>query len=177
VTGRSIISGSWNYDYATVKYNASGTEQWLARYNGIGNTHDDSRVIMVDSNGNVCITEYSTGSGMNKDYTIIKYVQTRASIVEYHVPLFPHHLSLEVFPNPSRKQIRINYDLAAYEKSYLIIYNTIGQVLKSTELKTGTNSFLWNRKDNSGNIIQNGVYIIELRSGVQIKKPKTLLLD
>ncbi|MBS4015884.1 MAG: T9SS type A sorting domain-containing protein, partial [Candidatus Latescibacteria bacterium] len=172
-----ICGSGTNGDYVTVKYNSDGVQQWDIRYNGPGNTHDDARAIAVDNNGNVYITGYSTGSGTDKDYATIKYVQTGASVAEYHVPLFPHHLSLEVFPNPSRKQIRINYDLAAHEKSYLKIYNATGQVVKSTELKTGTNSFLWNRKDNSGNIVQYGIYFIELRSGVQTKKQKVLLLD
>ena len=36
VTGRSEGLGTGRFDYATVKYNPSGQEQWVARYNGPG---------------------------------------------------------------------------------------------------------------------------------------------
>ncbi|MBS4015885.1 MAG: SBBP repeat-containing protein [Candidatus Latescibacteria bacterium] len=72
VTGTSIGSGTSN-DYTTIKYNSSGQEQWVARYNGPGNSMDYATDIAVDSLGNVYITGYSAGSGTNFDYATIKY--------------------------------------------------------------------------------------------------------
>lgn len=72
VTGGSIGSGS-NVDFATVKYNSSGTQQWVQRYNGPGNNEDRAYAIVVDNSDNIIVTGESIGSGSNYDYSTIKY--------------------------------------------------------------------------------------------------------
>ena len=56
-----------------MKYDPSGAEQWVARYNGPGSGWDHANAIAVDAGGNVYITGYSVGSGTSEDYTTIKY--------------------------------------------------------------------------------------------------------
>lgn len=77
VTGRSAGSGTGCYpvceDYATIKYNASGVQQWVAQYNGPGNSEDFASAMAIDASGNVYVTGTSTGSGTNWDYATIKY--------------------------------------------------------------------------------------------------------
>jgi hypothetical protein len=72
VTGWSVGIG---YDYATVKYDSSGDEQWVARYNGAGNADDQAYAIAVDTSVNVYVTGYSIDSGGVSGYTTIKYSQ------------------------------------------------------------------------------------------------------
>lgn len=59
-------------DYVTIKYNSSGTAQWLARYDGFGG-HDEPMGIAVDHLGNVYVTGTSTGDETGSDFATIKY--------------------------------------------------------------------------------------------------------
>ena len=61
------------HEYATIKYDSAGEQQWVAPYNGPG-ADDFARAIAVDSFGNVYVTGYSRRfAGGDFDYATIKY--------------------------------------------------------------------------------------------------------
>ena len=72
VTGRSQDKKG-NDDYATIKYNPSGQQVWVARYNGAGNGFDIPHGMVVDNAGNVYVTGSSLGSGTDYDFATVKY--------------------------------------------------------------------------------------------------------
>jgi len=71
VTGRSQGSTT-SYDYATIKYDANGVQQWVKRYDNV-NLIDEAAAIALDSLGNVYVTGRSQGSATGFDYVTIKY--------------------------------------------------------------------------------------------------------
>jgi uncharacterized delta-60 repeat protein len=77
ITGYSYTAGL-NNDYLTIKYDSTGVQQWLTKYNGTGNNADQAAAIEVDNAGNVFITGFSKGSGSVEDYQTIKYCQLEA---------------------------------------------------------------------------------------------------
>jgi len=76
VTGQSN-GGATSRDYATIKYNSTGVQQWIKEYNGPGNRHDFATSLAVDNSGNVYVTGRSlVGNGNAYNYATIKYSQT-----------------------------------------------------------------------------------------------------
>ena len=73
VTGYSL-SHATEYDYATVKYDWAGVEQWAAQYTPPVYGRDLAYAIAVDQDGFVYVTGSSTGdSGTGLDYATVKY--------------------------------------------------------------------------------------------------------
>ncbi|NQT63837.1 MAG: SBBP repeat-containing protein [Candidatus Marinimicrobia bacterium] len=72
VTGHS--SGSLtNFDYTTIKYDASGNETWVARYVGPNYGSDVAVDLVLDDDENIYVTGSSYRMGFNIDYTTVKY--------------------------------------------------------------------------------------------------------
>ncbi len=62
-------------DFTTVKYSASGEEQWTKLFDGPTQGNDEPMAIAIDGWGNVYVTGFSqaAGSSMEYDYTTVKY--------------------------------------------------------------------------------------------------------
>lgn len=72
-SGGSDDSTIYTSDFLTIKYDLSGNQQWIAKYDGPGNDSDIARAIAVDDSGNVYITGISVGEGWWYDIATIKY--------------------------------------------------------------------------------------------------------
>lgn len=89
VTGFSLrsVSPAVRYDYATVKYNSSGVQQWVRRYSGVGGDNQPT-ALALDASGNVYVTGYSadTTDITGDDYATVKYDSAGNSLwaVRYH---------------------------------------------------------------------------------------------
>jgi len=117
VTGSSSGSGTGT-DYATVKYNSSGVQQWAERYNGTGNGADAAVSLAVDSWDYVYITGVSAGSGSGADYETIKYSQT-GSMQTLNLAAF-----IEGFYNPVSNSM-VSDTVTAYLRNATSPYNKI----------------------------------------------------
>jgi hypothetical protein len=88
VTGDSLGVGDLNPDYATIKYDSAGQQQWVARYNGPANGLDSAAAIAVDTSGNVYVTGGSAGQDTRSDFATVKYNSTGEEqwVVRYNGP-------------------------------------------------------------------------------------------
>lgn len=75
VTGYTLGSKN-NRDFKTIKFNSSGTQQWLRDYSYVPYGEDIANKLDIDEYGNVYVTGNSYGENNNalsNDYTTIKY--------------------------------------------------------------------------------------------------------
>ncbi len=77
ISGNVIVTGSSfdvssQSDYATVKYDANGTELWGATYDYTG-LHDAAIGVKTDANENVIVTGASASTNNNYDYFTLEY--------------------------------------------------------------------------------------------------------
>ena len=107
VTGTSYGGVSTGEDYATVKYDASGAEQWVARYDGpnanLGTDQDLARAIAVDASGNIYVTGGSTAGDQVFDYATVKYDATGVEqwVARYDGPASGHSLARAIIVGAS----------------------------------------------------------------------------
>ncbi len=79
VTGTSygVITDA---DYATVKYNSSGVQLWVARYDGGISDYDAPAGLGIDLAGSVYVSGTSYGLDSYEDFTTVKYSFTGAQV-------------------------------------------------------------------------------------------------
>jgi uncharacterized delta-60 repeat protein len=62
-----------SYDFATIKYNPRGEQQWLARYHGKEADFDTAQALWVDPEENVYVTGYGYDRKSAYDFVTVKY--------------------------------------------------------------------------------------------------------
>ncbi|MDF7812055.1 T9SS type A sorting domain-containing protein [Hymenobacter sp. YC55] len=134
-----------NYDYATVKYNANGQQQWEARYNGPADNEDLPTNVVVDAAGNVYVSGTSY-SATESDYATIKYSPTGQQlwVKRYNGPANGYDLASKVevdgtgnvyVTGSSDNGSTSSYDYATVK------YDTNGQQQWATRYNGPANSF------------------------------------
>jgi uncharacterized delta-60 repeat protein len=160
-------------DYATVKYNTSGTQQWAARYNGTGNESDHANAMTLDAAGNIYVVGASFGIGSSDDYVTLKYSQ-QIGIANVSTEI-PNKFSLgQNYPNPFNPVTNIKMDIQHAGSVKLVVYDILGkevETLVNEHLSAGSFKIDWD-----ASAYQSGVYYYRMTSGVFSETKKLILI-
>ena len=168
VTGESDGNGT-NEDYATVKYNSFGIQQWVKRYDYSGQFGDYPQAIALDNNGSVLVTGSS-----DRDYLTIKYSQlTGAIISESNIPT---EFSLKQnYPNPFNPVTNLGFGISKLGFVSLKVYDVLGNVIKSLVNESKTPGSYEVEFDGSN--LPSGIYFYSLLiNGIVIDSKRMVLL-
>src|SRR6266545_4744027 len=157
VTGHSY--GSNDFDYVTIKYSSSGTQEWVARYNGPGNTKDRAWGLGVDGSGNVYVTgDSGEGSPNLSDYVTVKYspsgVQRWAA---RYSALYDYATALAVDASGNVYVTGYSYGSGSYYDFATIKYNARGRLRWVARYNGGIDDLAYALAvDASGNVYVTG---------------------
>ena len=180
VTGGSY-GGVTGTDYATIKYDSTGNQIWVVRYDGVENGADEARDMALDDSGNVYVTGFTCVGGSEWEYTTIKYVQIGTGVKdETGNREKPSKFTLfQNYPNPFNQTTKIEFTLAKSGFVSLTIYDLLGRKVKtlvSEHVFSGYKSVLWDGKNNFGNEVASGIYFYQIKVGNFTETKKLVLL-
>jgi uncharacterized delta-60 repeat protein len=167
VTGYSIGTSP---DYATIKYNSSGVQQWVQRYNGPGNDDDEASALAVDDSGNVYVTGYSAVSSTNADFATIKYVQTQGIEEIASLPLAKTS-GVEVYPNPVKSFFVVRIP-SSIKRQTLKMFDVSGKLVKEIDSPSAHNDKVAEMRVSLKGI-KPGVYFVQV--GDEMVKEKLVV--
>jgi hypothetical protein len=160
-------------DYLTIKYDSSGSQQWIKMYNGSGSSSDVPVRVKTDNLKNVYVTGWSSGSAGSSDFATIKYSQPIGiHLISSNVPE-QFHL-YQNYPNPFNPISKIKYQISKLSDVKLVIYDVLGKeiaVLVNQRVQPGTYELTWDASN-----YPSGVYFCKLITNEYNETKKLVLI-
>lgn len=189
ITGASF-DDMGNFDYATLKLDASGSLQWVSRFNGGSNLDDIPAAIGTDSYGNVYVTGGSKTAANDWDYYTIKYNSSGNEMwaVDYDYNQLTDYAS-EIHVEPGSGELTVIGGSASSATAWdfaVIHYDSDGNWLGTDREPSGIGTFdkpMAFYQDDDGNIYITGskstngadfdIMTIKLNANLQLKWTQT----
>ncbi len=161
VTGESLGNGT-GYDYAAIKYNSAGVQQWVMRFSDPADSADIPVGLVLDKSGDLYITGYSFDAATGYDFETLKYNSDGALLWARRYGAYTTDKPVGIGMDPSGN-IYIAGNTGSSGSSYVTLkYNPEGDLLWSQNYNPVSDlvggSFAQSMAvDSSGNVYVTGV--------------------
>jgi hypothetical protein len=144
---------------------------------GQGNTSQRRKYTFIDSN----VENGATYRYCLSNVDVHGYVRICGDleVALASTPLPSETVLFPAFPNPFNSNTKISYTIAEDSKINLLVASVLGQtvkhILKDAYQSSGSYNFYWDGKNDAGEFMPSGVYIIILETRSFLKSQKILL--
>jgi len=112
---------------------------------------------------------YITATATDANGNTSEFSQPVSTTVEVDEPITQKHfMLLQNYPNPFNPITMICYQLSEYSQISLVVYNVMGHKVRTLVDESKEADFytvLWDGRDDSGNVLSNGIYICKMKTG------------
>lgn len=88
-------------------------------------------------------------------------------------------VKVAIYPNPFNPNVTISLEMPRSARAQLCVFDIRGKLVKrlyTGYLGSGHRDFVWNGRNESGQLVSSGIYLYQFRSGAQISSGKMMLL-
>jgi hypothetical protein len=181
--GTSILLDQNGYPHIAY-YRTSSASLWHAEYTGTtwhmelvddaGSVGGNCSMVLDDAGFlHISYVDYTNGA--------LKYATRELTSVHEDKLLQKEKTVLQITPNPCRgERISISYGLQEDSHVHMVIYNTLGQAVKTLVkdvVRAGQHVIGWDRTNNTGARMPAGVYLLRLSAENDQQTAKILLVE
>ncbi len=107
------------------------------------------------------------------------YLATKVNVFDEQNSLPQNPNFVSGYPNPFNSSVKLHYQIARNSFVELVILNLLGQKIRTlvNEMQdSGSKAVAWDGRDESGNIVPNGVYWVRLKVGGNVSQNKVVMI-
>jgi len=165
--GKTSSFGSGGYDLWVFKADENGYHEWSYTFGGSENDQAGDIVQTFDG-GYIVVGETLSFNGNSTEAWVIRLGNGVPSDDEY---IEHNDMQLDIFPNPhitssSRSSsVVILYSTENSRRQNISIYNIRGRLIREFSDPGGSGIITWDKTDNNGKIVNNGIYLCRFENG------------
>lgn len=167
-----------NYDNEHTVYFPSGIYNWQENYESHSIFAFDEYCMVTILGPVYGFQQFIYDSSLN--YLSNSYISDEVyADAEEEIAIKPDIKLSQNYPNPFNPSTTISFELEKEENVELSIFNIKGQLVQTLQkgmLSKGKYSKLWDGKDNTGNLVNSGIYFIQLKTEKQKQTKKCVLV-
>lgn len=144
-----------------------------------GSVTGSSSIVYVVDLETATVVDWFDGPGTNSNVIAVQ-AQMHDAVTAAPVPAAAAAISMSAYPNPFNPQVTVAWRLDAPTTGVLAVFDAAGRrvrTLASGAFAAGAHDAVWNGRDDGGQPLPSGVYLVSLRGEAASASRKVVLME